>query len=159
MRQIESGFTLIELLVTVAIVGILAATGIAQYQAYREKAYNSVAITQAHNALVAIQAYLIDRDDSGPANWSVALAVTVRGVVTGGTLATILPGFTHERGVRLSVSANKSRTSAVVMHCKGTRSTVGSYRNLVQAYGLSSTSTLYYENPGPYSIAYGGSSC
>ncbi len=61
MRK-ESGFTLIELLVVVAIIGILAAIAIPQFQAYRQRGYDSGAKSDLRNAATAEEAYFIDFD-------------------------------------------------------------------------------------------------
>ena len=61
MRK-ENGFTLIELLVVVAIIGILAAIAIPQFQAYRERGYDAGAKSDLRNAATAEEAYFIDND-------------------------------------------------------------------------------------------------
>jgi type IV pilus assembly protein PilA len=56
----EKGFTLIELLIVVAIIGILAAIAIPQFSAYRQKAFNSQALSDMHQVKIAVEAYYYD---------------------------------------------------------------------------------------------------
>ena len=56
----EIGFTLIELLVAVGILSILAALAISQYQSYRARAYDRVALSDLKNAITAIENYYLD---------------------------------------------------------------------------------------------------
>ena len=55
------GFTLIELLIVVAIIAILAAVAIPQFNAYRIKGYNSAALSDLKNFRTYLESYLCDK--------------------------------------------------------------------------------------------------
>ena len=57
MKKIQSGFTLIELMIVVAIIGILAAIAIPQYQNYVARAQMSEALSLASGGKVALAEY------------------------------------------------------------------------------------------------------
>lgn len=58
----EKGFTLVELLVVVAIIGILAAIAIPQFEEYRQRGFDSRAQTNLRNAITGQEAYYVDNE-------------------------------------------------------------------------------------------------
>ena len=56
-RITGSGFTLVELMVVIAIIGILAAIAIPQFASFRQKSYNSTAISDLRNVKTNLEAF------------------------------------------------------------------------------------------------------
>lgn len=133
-RQQESGFTLIELLVTVAIVGILASMAISQFAEYRSRANDSVAMLQAKDAYVALQA-----SEEGRIAGRRYLCFASDGSIVNPdpsdiSPSTFIPGFVHREGVYVCASKYTDYLGSAVyyssgaLHCKGT-SVSGGYSN------------------------------
>jgi len=79
----EKGFTLIELMIVVAIIGILAAIAIPQFASYRERAFNSAAVSDLNTARLGEEALFADFQNYGS---SVAAAATAGAAGAGATL-------------------------------------------------------------------------
>jgi type IV pilus assembly protein PilA len=56
----KSGFTLLELVIVVGVIAILATIAITQFAAYRQKGYNSAAISDLANFKIVLEAYYAD---------------------------------------------------------------------------------------------------
>ena len=61
-------------MIVIAIIGILAAIAIPQFNQYRIRAYNGSALTDARNGFTAAQAYFVDYPDRNACEWVISTA-------------------------------------------------------------------------------------
>ena len=78
----EKGFTLIELLVVIAIIGILAAIAIPEYQAYKRRAYDSLALADLRAGVVSQEAYFVDSETYFPCSSAADCEANLPGLKT-----------------------------------------------------------------------------
>ncbi len=107
MLKKNHGFTLIELMIVIAIIAILAAIAIPQFNAYRKKAFNSAAQSDLRNAMTAEEAYYADKQKY------FALSQTT-GPAKNSTL-----GYTISKDVKLSLSTTGTDYTGSSRHTKG----------------------------------------
>jgi len=91
MKKTQSGFTLIELMIVVAIIGILAAVAIPQYQNYIARTQMTRAFGEIAALKTSVEEHLMRGvyTDSTP-----AMTTTTVGASTASTLATAVPTLT-----------------------------------------------------------------
>ena len=65
-RQKQKGFTLLEIMIVIAIIGILAAIGVPQYQQYRARGFMATVRSDTKNFHTAVQAYLAENLGASP---------------------------------------------------------------------------------------------
>ena len=104
-RKSTAGFTLIELLIVIAIIGILAAIAIPQFNQYKACVYGSASHRDLHNLYLACKAYWSDNGSDQSCTNSVA---------SGGNY-----GFAASPGVTANSSGNETGWSATARHASG----------------------------------------
>ena len=91
IKRSEGGFTLIELLIVIAIIGILAAIAIPQFNQYKARAYDTASKADLHNIYLACKAYWSDdgsdqsctETDASGANYGFAASPSVTVTASG----------------------------------------------------------------------------
>ena len=95
MKRINSGFTLIELMIVVAIIGILAAVAIPQYQNYVARAQVSESLVLASGAKSAVAEHYMTTGSFPDDNEAAGLATTI----TGNYVASVEVSLSGDDGV------------------------------------------------------------
>ena len=102
IKRSEEGFTLIELLIVIAIIGILAAIAIPQFNQYKARAYDTASKADLHNLYLACKAYW--SDDGSDKDCSTS---SVQGPNY---------GFAPSTGVTVGASGNETGWQATAKH-------------------------------------------
>ena len=98
IRKNEAGFTLIELLIVIAIIGILAAIAIPQFNQYKARAYDTASKADLHNLYLACKAYWSDNGSDKDCS-----STSVQGANY---------GFAPSTGVAVNASGNETGWAA-----------------------------------------------
>ena len=102
IKEREGGFTLIELLIVIAIIGILAAIAIPQFNQYKARAYDTASKADLHNLYLACKAYWSDDGSDQSCTTSIASGANY--------------GFSPSPSVTPNSSGNETGWSATAKH-------------------------------------------
>ena len=102
IKKTEGGFTLIELLIVIAIIGILAAIAIPQFNQYKARAYDTASKADLHNLYLACKAYWSDTGSDQSCS-----STSVQGADY---------AFAPSPGVQVTASGNETGWAATAKH-------------------------------------------
>ncbi len=100
----KNGFTLIELMIGIAIISILAAIAIPQYQLYRTRTYMAMVRSDTKNTHTAVQAWIAENPNAN--------SVPEESAVTGPGFLTQYPNVRISADVTISVNSNGDVTGS-----------------------------------------------
>ena len=106
----EKGLTLIELLIVIAIIGILAAIAVPQFNQYNLRMYNNDAKTNLQNIYLACKEYWADNAGSDPCSIDIAKQEPYGFHASTNVVVTVTPGKDIETGFEATAKHNASNT-------------------------------------------------
>lgn len=137
----ESGFTLIELLIVVAIIGILAAIAIPQFNNYRKRSYNAAAQSDLSTIRYAQAAMSAEATDYGAAAVSSGV-LTLIGATTGNQQSISLSPGVWAGAKALEVDGHNATYTTATKHLGGD-----------SAFGTEDETALFYRKPTAASVS------
>lgn len=115
MKAIQKGFTLIELMIVIAIIGILAAIAIPQYQNYITRSQASRVMGETSQIKTAVETCILDgRTTKIVHGGTVAAADAATTCVTGATQSNLLGAATTAAVGYPTVTINDNGTATII---------------------------------------------
>lgn len=161
LKNDEQGFSLIELMIVIAIIGILAAIAIPQFEAYRQRAFNSSAQSDLKNLRLFEAAFVSEwttygrteagaavpgAGGAGPGQVITGPSTWNNGIITGTDPTAVIRGLQIGvgNGVRIvgTTDATASGFTAIAKHEKGNA-----------AYGADSDTAVLYHDLQTWGVA------
>lgn len=103
-RLKKNGFTLVELMISIAIIGIIAAIAIPQYQLYRTRTYMAMVRSDTKNTHTAVQAWIAEHPNDN--------SIPEETAITGPGFLTQYPNVRISADVTISVNNNGDVTGS-----------------------------------------------
>ena len=136
MKSVQKGFTLIELMIVVAIIGILAAIAIPQYQTYIAKSQVTRAISEAAGLKTAVDTCILD----GKATAACDFGATGSNILTAQTTG----GLNGTNGAVAGVSG----VPAAVIGAKDAPSTITATLGFSAAQAVAGNTVIWSRDAG-----------
>ena len=135
-RQLQRGFTLIELMIVVAIIGILAALAIPQYQDYTIRARVSEAVNLASAAKTSVAEFFNTNQDMPTDNSQAGYSSPSTAIVSGITIA-------RTNSTTATVTVSLAQNTQLGPMSQGTVLLTGTGSNAVVSWTCSGSNARY----------------
>ena len=110
----EKGITLVEVLIVIAIIGILAAIAIPQFNQYKLRMYNNYAKDNLENIYRVCQNYWADNSDTDPCSTEIVKQKPYNFNLSKNIVLTVIPGKDIKSGFEATAKHNDSNTTYTI---------------------------------------------
>lgn len=140
MKSLQKGFTLIELMIVIAIIGILAAIAIPQYQNYIARSQVSRVVSEVGSLKTPVETCMLDGKTT--------LSQEVNGCQLGATGSNLLRGDVQDGGT--AIPANTGVPQVTINQNDNTATIVGTFGNNASTVLQNSTVTWTRNSGGSW---------